>query len=417
VKSTIKFIHLSDIHIGFETHGKIITEQGKTGRNTRLEDVLRSLDSVVDTAIKESVDLVLIAGDVFHRENPHPTEETEFAKRIIKLVREVEAKVVIVLGNHDYPVALGKSAAVEIFPALNIDGVFVARRPHVFSLLTKKGIKIQVACLPWAGRSTLLTKEEYKSLSPEDIRLEVEKKLIHIIRDLVKKIDSLSPAVFLGHVALRDAERSGTEITTLLMSDPTVPRAELAKPVLNYVALGHIHKFQNLNENSNPPIVYSGSIERIDFTEEREKKGFVIGEISKNSSGWDCNFQFKETPARRFLTIEVAEMDGDIGEAILKQIKKENVQDAVIRVRYKASKSRGAEERKIKEALCGAYKVLVERIFEKPEKPTRRIELSKTMDVMEALEKYISSSNRPELKNIAEDLKNYAKELIEGLES
>lgn len=376
--------------------------------------MLSSLDSVFDTAIRESVDLVLIAGDVFHRENPHPTEETEFAKRIVNLVVEGKTKVVIALGNHDYPISFGKAAAVEIFPALNMGGVLIAKKPDVFSVLTKKGM-VQIACLPWAGRSALLAKEEYKSLSPEALQVEIEKKLIAVIRGLAEKIDKSLPALFLGHVALREAETSGTEMTALLTFDPTVPRSELANQAFTYVALGHIHKFQNLNDCNRPPIVYSGSIERIDFTEEKEKKGFILGEIFDGSSGWECRFEFVETPARRFITIEADERDVKTSEAILNSIRKENIRNAVVRVRYRVSKpEEEMDEKKIREALFEAYSVKIERIFERQEKVTRQIGLSKTMDVMEALEKYILS--KPELKNIAEDMKKYAKELTKKSE-
>jgi DNA repair protein SbcD/Mre11 len=411
LKTAIKFIHLSDVHIGVETHGKI---NPITGRNTRLEDVLGSLDSVFDTAIRESVDLVLIAGDVFHRENPHPTEETEFAKRIANLVAEGKVKIVIALGNHDYPTSFGRAAAVEIFPALNMSGVSIAKKPNIFPVLTKKGVA-QIACLPWVGRSVLLTREEYKLLSPEVLKLEIEKRLISIIRNLAERVDTSSPALFLGHVALRDAKLSGTEMTTLLGLEPTLPRSELANPAFSYVALGHVHKFQDLNEGYRPPIVYSGSIERIDFTEEKERKGFVIGEVFKGLDGWECYFEFRETPARRFLTIETAERDGNINEAILNRIRKENIRDAVVRVRYKVLKPEDeVDEKKIREALSQAYSVKIERTFERQER-SRLIGLSKTMSVMEALEKYISS--KPELKNIAEDMKRYAKELIQKYES
>ncbi|HEY7534366.1 MAG TPA: exonuclease subunit SbcD, partial [Thermodesulfobacteriota bacterium] len=199
--SRIKFIHLSDIHIGIETHGKL---NPTTGRNTRLEDVLHSLESVFETAIRESVDLVLIAGDVFHRENPHPTEETEFAKLISKLVSVGRAKVVIALGNHDYPASFGKASAVEIFPALNLDGVIIAKKSDVYRVMTKTGM-VQVVCLPWARLSTLLTKDEHRLLSSEALQVEIEKRLIFIIRDLIKRIDSSHPAIFLGHIALREA--------------------------------------------------------------------------------------------------------------------------------------------------------------------------------------------------------------------
>lgn len=410
MKNAIKFIHLSDIHLGVETHGKI---NPATGKNTRLEDVLRSLDSVVNTAINESVDLVLIAGDVFHRENPHPTEEIEFAKRVGRLVAEAGAKVIIALGNHDYPAAFGKAAAVEIFPALSLDGVSVARKPEVLSIQTSKGV-VQVACLPWARTGTLLAKEEYKTLNSESLKMEMEKRLIGIIRGLIEGIDKSRPALFLGHIALRDAKLSGTEdVSAFLTSEPELPVSELSNSAFCYAALGHIHKFQNLNQGNYPPIIYSGSIERIDFSEEREKKGFVIGEISEGRNGWECDFDFVETPARRFLTIELNEILDE--DAILARLDGENVEDAVVRLRYNVSEAeQEINEKKVREALCKAYSVKIERIFENPKKMMRRTEISKAMDIAEALEAYIAS--KPELKNISEDMKKYAKELARELE-
>ncbi len=407
MNSRIKFIHLSDIHIGIETHGRL---NPVTGRNTRLEDVLHSLEFVFETAIRESVDLVLIAGDVFHRENPHPTEETEFAKLVSKLVSLGGVKVVITLGNHDYPSSFGKAAAVDIFPAFNLDGVLIAKKPDVYPIITKRGM-VQVACLPWARLSTLLTKDEYKSLSSEELQIEIEKRLILVVRDLIKRIEGSHPAIFLGHLALREAARSGTEMTTLLTQDPAIPKSELANAVFAYAALGHVHKFQDLNDGSKPPVVYSGSIERIDFTEEREKKGFVMGQIFKDESGWGCHFEFIETPARRFLTIEAGDRDTNQSESIVNLIKRENTQDAVVRIRLKVSKPEDQfDEKEIREALSDAYSVKLEKIFEKQEKVLRQTELSKSMDIEEALDKYISS--KPELKNMADDMKKYAGELI-----
>ena len=200
-------------------------------------------------------------------------------------------------------------------------------------------------------------------------------------------------------------------MTTLLTQDPTIPRGELANSVFTYVALGHVHKFQNLNKGNKPPIVYSGSLERIDFSEEKEKKGFVIGEIFRGESGWECNYEFIETEARRFLTIEAAEKDINTSEEIFNLIKKEDVRDAVVRVRLRASKPEDVDEKRIKEALNEAYSIKIEKIFEKQEKVFRQAELSKSMDIVEALDKYIST--KPELKNIAEDMKRYAADLIQ----
>ena len=403
----IKFIHLSDIHIGLQTHGKI---NPATGKNTRLEDIVKSLDFVFDYALTESVDLVLIAGDIFHRENPHPTEEIEFARRVVNLVEESRTKVVMVLGNHDYPSAGGKASAVEIFPALDIEGVTIVRKPGLHTLDTENG-QVQIACLPWAGRSGLVSKDEYKSLSTQEIQIEIEKRLIAIIRDLSSKVDNSNPAIFLGHLSVRNAKLSGTERDTITISDPIVPVSELNNGAFNYVALGHIHRFQNLNKDDFPPIVYSGSIERIDFTEEKEKKGFVIGEIVEFEEGWKCEYEFIETPARKFLTIEIDGSDLDSDLNLEKRFKKEDIANAVVRVRFKVlNPGEKIDEKRIKSLFESAQTLKIEKIFEKPEKIMRHPGLSKTMGLMEALDKYIET--KPELKDIADEMKSYAEKLI-----
>jgi exonuclease SbcD len=403
----IKFIHLSDIHIGLQTHGKI---NPATGKNTRLEDIVKSLDFVFDYALKESVDLVLIAGDIFHRENPHPTEEIEFARRVVNLVEKSRTKVVMVLGNHDYPSAGGKASAVEIFPALDIEGVTIVRKPGLHILDTENG-QVQIACLPWAGRSGLVSKDEYKSLSTQEIQIEIEKRLIAIIRDLSSKVDNSNPAIFLGHLSVRNAKLSGTERDTITISDPIVPVSELNNGAFNYVALGHIHRFQNLNKDDFPPIVYSGSIERIDFTEEKEKKGFVIGEIVESEEGWKCEYEFMETPARKFLTIEVDGSDLESDLNLEKRFKKEDIADAVVRVRFKVlNPGEKIDEKRIKSLFESAQTLKIEKIFEKPEKIMSHAGLSKTSGLMEAIDKYIEKN--PELKDISDEMKSYAEKLI-----
>jgi len=403
----IKFIHLSDIHIGLQTHGNI---NPATGKNTRLEDILKSLDFAFKYVKDESVDLVLIAGDIFHRENPQPTEEIEFSKRVLKLVQQSLVRVVMVLGNHDYPSAAGRASAVEIFPALDIDRVTIVRKPELIKLDTKNG-SVQIACVPWAGRSALLAKDEYKSLSSQEIQIEIEKRLISFIRDLSAKVDNVNPSIFVGHLAARDAKLSGTERDTLTTTDPIVPVSELSNTAFNYVALGHIHRYQNLNKDNAPPIVYSGSIERIDFTEEKEAKGFVLGEIFEFEGSWKCEYEFIETPARKFTTIELDQSDLESEEDLEKRFNKEDYSDAVVRVRYKVSSpSDRVDEKRIKSLFGSAQTLKIEKIFDKHEKVMRQAGLSKTMGLIEALDKYIET--KPELKDMADEMKTYAEKLI-----
>lgn len=404
----IRFIHLSDIHIGLLTHGRL---NPSTGYNTRLEDILKCLDHVLETAARESVDLILIAGDVFHRENPLPAEEIEFARRIGKAAGKDGARVVMVLGNHDYSSSGIGASAVEIFPALDIEGVTIARKPEVIEVKTKSGL-VQVACLPWAGRGALLSREEYKSLSSQELQAEIERRLIAIVRGLAEKTRPKDPAVLLAHVAARGARLSGTETDTLTTSDPVVPVTVLADPAFQYVALGHIHRFQDLNEGEDPPVVYSGSIERIDFTEEKEKKGFVMGEISESETGWKCIYQFRETPARRFITIDLGEIDENRRKLLVPDgVSPGDTEGAVVRVRYEVgSPGEEVDEKEIRSAFGGAQSLRIERVFSKPKKTMRQTELSKTMSVLDALDKYVQS--KPELKKIGAEMKSCAEKLI-----
>lgn len=411
--SGIKFAHLSDIHIGIETHGKI---NPATGRNTRLEDVLNSLDYIVDEVINKDVDLVLISGDIFHRENPQPTEETEFARRINTIVTGSGAELVIVLGNHDYPSTSHKTAAVEIFPALELPRVRVVKRPEAVTITTKNG-PVQVLCLPWIRKSALLTKDEYKSIPSDEIQRELERRMLSIVRNLIEEADKSIPAVFAGHFSVRNAVLSGSETTSLDIFEPSISRVELARESLAYVALGHIHRYQNLNDGSQPPIVYSGSIERIDFSEEREDKGFVMGEIVKKKDGWNCEFQFVKTPARKFFTVEIdpkAENES-IGEAP-GPLTPEDIEGAIVRVRYRVSDAEErVDEKKLLETFSRASSVKIERIFEAPAKTTRGTGLTKNMDAIEALKTYIDS--KPELEKVSEKMIEYARKLAEETES
>ena len=71
----------------------------------------------------------------------------------------------------------------------------------------------------------------------------------------------------------------------------------------DYVAMGHIHRHQNLTHEREgaPPVVYSGSLERIDFGEEGEAKGFCWVELRRGRADW----RFVPVAARKLLTIEV----------------------------------------------------------------------------------------------------------------
>jgi exonuclease SbcD len=70
----------------------------------------------------------------------------------------------------------------------------------------------------------------------------------------------------------------------MLGADMVLPGSLVRDPRLDYVALGHIHKPQDLNENTHPPVIYPGSIERVDFGEASDDKFFILAEVEKGNT-------------------------------------------------------------------------------------------------------------------------------------
>src|ERR1051326_1694335 len=137
----IRVLHLADLHLGVENYGRFDPQRGYS---SRVGDFLRALDAAVERAA--GVDLVSIAGDIYKSPMPSPTVQREVAARVRKLSRS--APVVIIPGNHDVPNAAERATSVDIFAALELEGVFVERRWDVYTIQTRNG-PIQVAAHAW----------------------------------------------------------------------------------------------------------------------------------------------------------------------------------------------------------------------------------------------------------------------------
>jgi exonuclease SbcD len=94
----------------------------------------------------------------------------------------------------------------------------------------------------------------------------------------VEEADRSLPLILTAHASVEGAV-FGAERMVMLGSDLVLPTSLVKDQRLDYVALGHIHKPQNLNEGYHPPVIYPGSIERVDFGEAMDDKFYVIAEI------------------------------------------------------------------------------------------------------------------------------------------
>jgi exonuclease SbcD len=346
----IRLLHFADLHLGVENYGRI---DPATGLSTRLTDFLRSYDQVVDYALDNDVSLVVFSGDAYKTRDPNPTYQREFARRIQRL-STAGIPTVLVAGNHDTPSALGRAITVEIFATLEVENVHVAKRPKVINIETKDG-PVQVVALPWITRSALLARDEYRNKNLEEINRLILDKVTNIFEGddgLIGQLDRTVPTILAAHATIQGAVY-GSERSVMLGQEVILPPSLARNPAFDYVALGHIHKHQVLNEQ--PPVIYSGSIERIDFGEEREDKGFVVAEVERGRASW----QFVKTDARRFVTIEVDVQSDDPTAEILEAVAAREIEDAVVRliVHTPAEKEPLINEGEIRRALAGAFHI------------------------------------------------------------
>ncbi|PWH13128.1 MAG: exonuclease SbcCD subunit D [Anaerolineae bacterium] len=275
----VKILHFADAHIDLANFGR---HDPQTNLPFRVLDFLRSLDEIIRTAIEERVDLVLFAGDAFKDRNPSPTFQREWGKRIMRLCR-AKIPTVLLVGNHDMTPAVGRAHALEAFETLEVPYIHVIDQPKLLLPEQLDGVPIQVMALPWLSRSRLIAALD---LSPADLRQideAIDLRLRTIFAEWFRQLDPSLPTVFTAHATVEGAT-FGAERSVMLGNDMKLSLSLLRDARLDYVALGHIHLAQDLNEGNHPPIVYPGSIERVDFGEAKEDKFFVIANVERGKT-------------------------------------------------------------------------------------------------------------------------------------
>jgi len=376
-----------------ENYGKIDPE---TGLSTRLLDFLRSFDFLVDYALEHKVNAVLFSGDAYKNREPNPTQQREFAKRILRLAKN-GIPVVLLVGNHDTPNVEAKANTLDIYSTLELPNIFVIRTPQLITVpLTdcETFQSLQIIGLPW--------------LSKRDFEL-----LPDTLRSFYEKIAPDSPAITLYHGTV-EGSAYGSERALTLGKDPVVPLSLLTSTLVSYVGLGHIHKRQILSEN--PPVLYPGSIERVDFGEEKEEKGFEVVEIdAKKKATHRCIL----TPARKFITINctLTEESLDPTEEVLQSIVKTEIEASVVKIVLTISQEnlerlRIPDIKKAVEARAYALAGITKNVERSLRQRLEGVS-AEELSPIEALQKYFEVKQYSESR--IKTLEQYGRELIEGL--
>lgn len=276
----VKILHFADAHIDMANYGR---HDPESGLPMRVMDFLKSLDEIVDAAIDEKVDLVLFAGDAYKDRTPAPTFQREWGRRVMRLSR-AGIPTLLLVGNHDLSPALGRAHALDNFDTLEVPNVRVLDRPVFLRPEDLGGLPLQVIALPWVSRSGFIAYLDLKVGDPSKLYEQLGERLINLVNEwLEERVDPDLPVVLTAHCSVQGASYGG-ERTVMLGGDLVLPGSLVKDPRLDYVALGHIHKPQNLNEGNHPPVIYPGSIERVDFGEVEDEKCFVIAQVSRGKA-------------------------------------------------------------------------------------------------------------------------------------
>ncbi len=404
----MKIIHFADLHLGVESYGRI---DPSSGLSSRFFDFLAAFDQLVDFAIENRVDLVLFCGDAYKSRDPSQTQQREFAKRIKRLSQN-GIPVFLLVGNHDLPNAIGRATTTEIFDTLAVENIHVSNKPDIHVISTPGG-KVQIVSLPWLRRSLLLTKEDYKNLSFGQLNEKMQQVLTGIIKANSEKLDPSLPSVLAAHVWVTGA-CIGSEGTMIIGQEHVLLLSNVALPAFDYVALGHIHRHQVLSPR--PPAVYAGSLERLDFGDEKDDKGFYLVEIEadKETGQRQVSYRFHPISGRRFITIDVDLEPDDLEPTttILKAIGEQEIADAIVRLHISLPQELEGQVRDgdVKEALKEAHFYTVARNIKRESRLRLGWQSAEEITPTQALKDYLK--NKKFSKSYSELLFKYGEELI-----
>lgn len=244
------FLHTSDWHLG-----------ATGGERDLLDDQKYFIDAICGIVREKRVDAVLLAGDVYDRSVPAASAIGLYDYAMNRLCGELGVKVLTIAGNHDSAERLASCAGLLDKAGLYLQGA-AQREPRVVAFADS-----QVFFLPW------MTEEKIKSLYPEerDGITDLTEAYRVAVNHMREKFIPGKHHLLLSHAFITNAETSTSDRAAEIGFATQVPASVFEG--FDYVALGHIHKPQQVN----PFIRYSGSPMAYSFgREERQEKSVTL---------------------------------------------------------------------------------------------------------------------------------------------
>jgi len=267
----VTVLHTSDWHVGKSIRGR-----------SRAEEHRAVLAELAEVAARESVDAVLVGGDLFDVAAPTPEAERTVWSALLDLTAERTRPVVVLAGNHDSPTRF--EAVAPVFAA---HGVHVVARPcrpdagGVLELATPGG-DLRVAALPFPTQRVASTVDELMDLRADEIGGSYADRVRSLLEVLTAPFDSSAVNVVLAHLMVMGATMGGGERGAHTVFDYWVP-ATAFPATAHYVALGHLHRAQHLDGPS--PLRYCGSPLQLDFGETANEPSATVVRATPGRAG------------------------------------------------------------------------------------------------------------------------------------
>ncbi len=260
----MKILHTADWHIGKKLHKHDLHKDFDLFTNW-LHDLIQQKKS----------SLLLISGDVFDLANPSSEARQQYYRTLMKL-RDLDCTVIITGGNHDSPDML--NAPRELLKALNvhvIGGLPEKLGDCLIPIYSKNGeLELVVAALPYLRDSDL--RKTTQGSSYED-RLEQMRAGIKFTFDEVAQLAHESfpqvPIIAMAHLFTAGIETSASERDIQIGNQAAFSASQFGDH-FKYIALGHIHKPQQVN--AQVAAYYSGSPLPLSFSERRDEKRVLL---------------------------------------------------------------------------------------------------------------------------------------------
>jgi len=304
-------IILGDVHLG---KGVAI---GKAGigavLNSRIVDQINLLDWTLDQAIANSVDNIIITGDIFEDPKPHPSLIAIFIAWL-KKCQAYQVNTHIIMGNHDMlRIGAAFTSPLDIISEMDLDGIYIYK--HIDTIILDS---TAFTFVPFRDRKSFSVTSNAEALNV-------------ISESLVYELAGIPPPfkkVLIGHLAIEGSIPVGDEI------DDVTNELFCSTDMFNgydYVWMGHVHKPQ-IMKKSNPYIAHIGSMDISNFGETDQEKHIIIFDCASG----DGKFISKKLPTRslRKISITIPKDTQDTTNYVIDEIKKNqiNLNQAIVKV-------------------------------------------------------------------------------------